>query len=354
MSTKSVGTQYDSLSIKISNAIPVIKAALNAKRVPMLWGSYGVGKTSIAKQIGLEMEYDSVIILSPSQDDIIDYKLPYLDEKNGEKVSAFALSERLPREGRHLLFIDEINTASMMLQPTLYSLTLEGSIGKYRMPNACGRIAAGNREADKCAANTMSAALKDRMAPHINIVPDSESWCSWAFQHNIRQEVIAFVKDMPEVLEKCDPSDPCGGCTPRSLESLSHLLNAGLPFTSEDVVIRGTIGAAMGAKFDGYLKLFRGKVDIESIIKNPDKAPLPEKGDVRYAICTALSYKLSELTDVSKKENSNLFKNIITYLSRLEKTYLIMTVMDAVKVNNKLKGCKYFIDLCLKYEEILI
>jgi len=356
MSIKKVGSQYDALSIKISDAIPVIKMSLEAGLNPMLWGSYGVGKTSIVGEIGKEMGFDEVIILHPSQDDIIDYKLPYLqdDEDSGEKVSAFALSSRLPRKGRCLVFVDEINTASMSLQPTLYSLILEGSIGSYKMPKECRRMAAGNRESDKCAANPMAAALKDRMCPHLNIVPDAESWCKWAFTKNIRPEIIAFVRELPHVLEQADPSDPSGGCTPRSLERLSRLLNAGIPQKSEQVVIRGTIGQAMGAEFDGYLNLFRGKIDMQEIINNPSKAPLPNRGDMRYAICSALSYHLGGLKDPKKKEQTKIFDNILTYLSRMDKTYKIVVMTDAIRVNPNLADHDLFKTFCLENVHLIV
>ena len=98
--------QYQAISYRIQQAKKAIELALQAGKVPMVWGSYGIGKTSIVRQIAEEQGYDSAIVITPSQDDVIDYKLPYVAEgeadENGQKIkmSAFAYSDRLPRSDR--------------------------------------------------------------------------------------------------------------------------------------------------------------------------------------------------------------------------------------------------------------
>lgn len=324
---------YQGIDLNISDAIPLIIHSLKVGLRPMIWGSYGVGKSSIVQKIAQVMGYDSCITIYPSQDDVLDYKLPYfVDTGDGKKKATFAISDRLPREGRHLIFVDEINTAQIQVQPTLYSLMLDGRISDYYLPEGCGRIAAGNREFDQCAANPMSAALKNRMAPHINITPDHKSWCSWAFTAGIRPEVISFIKDMPQNLEAADPDDPCGGATPRGLENLSKLLSENLPPHVEAQAIRGTIGFGPGQDFIGHLQIFRNSIDIEKILENPKKAPIPDKPSVVFAVATSLAYRLINLKP-NTPDGEKILQSILDYLVRLEASYCVWVVEEARTLN---------------------
>lgn len=320
---------YSGITVDPMKAAKIIGTCIKAGTTAMMWGKWGVGKTSIAYQVVEKMNpyFDSCIVINPSQDDVIDFKLPYVDEITVDEkkytASKFAVSERLPRKGRHLIFVDEINTATPAMQATLYSLILEGRIGSYKLPDGCIRIAAGNREEDGCAALPMSNALKDRLGVHMNIVPSEASWIKWATTRgNIVPEVVAFVRNMPTVLEgHCsnESGDPTGGCTPRSLEALSKMIGAG---TDEDIlhnVANGIIGQGAGAEFVGFLDIYKNNVDIDEIIKKPEKAPVPKKMDVLYAITSALGAKM----------NKDNIENIVVYLKRMDRRYMLMAMNDA-------------------------
>ena len=320
---------YTGITVDPIKAAKIIGTCIKAGTTAMMWGKWGVGKTSVAYQVAEKMHpyFDSCIVINPSQDDVIDFKLPFVDtiKVDGEDhtISRFAVSERLPRKGRHLIFVDEINTATPAMQATLYSLILEGRIGSYKLPAGCIRIAAGNREEDGCAALPMSNALKDRLGVHMNLVPSEQAWVKWATTSGkIVPEVLAFVRNNPTVLEgHCtnESGDPTGGCTPRSLEALSKMIGAG---TDDDIlqnVANGIIGQGAGAEFVGFLDIYKNNVDIEEIINNPSKASVPKKIDVLYAITSALGSKMA----------ADNIENIVTYLKRLDRRYMIMAMNDA-------------------------
>ena len=229
-----VDQEYAHLNVSFQEATTLFKLASAANLPIMLYGSPGVGKTSLPRQIYRELGYDSCIVFTPSQDDVIDWKLPYLDittytEKENtitEKIAKFAVSERLPRTGRHIICIDEINTASMSLQPTLYSLVLERRVGDFVLPPGNMVCATGNRESDNAAAQPMSTALKDRLAIACNLVPEVNEWCNWAAVNQIHPSVVGFVRSHPGALHGINHEDVVAGCTPRSLEQLSRAIIA--------------------------------------------------------------------------------------------------------------------------------
>lgn len=331
---------YAGITVDPMKAAKIIGTAIKANTTCMMWGKWGVGKTSVAYQVAEKMHpyFDSCIVINPSQDDVIDFKLPYVDtinlDGNSHTISRFAVSERLPMSGRHLIFVDEINTASPAMQATLYSLILEGRIGNYKLPKGCIRMAAGNREEDGCAALPMSNALKDRLGVHMNVVPSEASWIRWATTRgNIVPEVVAFVRNNPSVLEgHCtnESGDPTGGCTPRSLEFLSKMVGVGLDDDIRHVVTNGIIGQGAGAEFIGFLDIFKNNIDIENIIKHPEKAEVPSKIDVLYSVVSALGSKINE---------DNL-EDIVVYLKRLDRRYMIMAMNDAYNRDESIKKHK--------------
>lgn len=330
---------YSGITVDPMKAAKIIGTCIKANTTAMMWGKWGVGKTAVAYQVAEKMHpyFESCIVINPSQDDVIDFKLPYVDGiKIGDEthtISRFAMSERLPRSGRHLIFVDEINTATPAMQATLYSLILEGRIGSYKLPDGCVRIAAGNREEDGCAALPMSNALKDRLGVHMNVVPTESSWIKWATTRGkIVPEVVAFVRNMPSVLEgHCtnDSGDPTGGCTPRSLEALSKMIGAGTDDDILHVVANGIIGQGAGAEFIGFLEIYRNNVDIDNIINNPSKAEVPSKMDVLYSIASALGSKMN-------KENID---NIVVYLKRMDRRYMMMAMNDGYNRDEEIRNC---------------
>ena len=335
---------FTHLSCTLRDAVPLIICALKANQPAMLWGSYGIGKTDIANQIAKAMGFDSAIVICPSIEDIIDFKLPYLkDGDDGTKESSYAMSDRLPKSGRHLIIIDEINTASMDLQPALYSLVLARRLGNYVLPEECRIIATGNRESDRAAAQPMSTALKNRFGLHLNIIPDKDSWCQWAIRNDVAPELIAFVREYPSVLEGANPDDPCGGCTPRGLAKLSSMIKVGVPQDHETLVYQGSIGMAEGARLGGFMALCRKGIRVEEVLADPKKARVPEESHENFAI-------ISALTSAANKDN---LEKILTYGDRMAKSYAVVLMGDIKRRGDGLDKTATFAKAIVKYQGIL-
>lgn len=333
---------WTKLTVDTDDASTMLRIAQKVNKTVMLWGKPGIGKTSIVYQLGEELrktnpKFLDVVVINPSQTDIIDLKLPHLVKlENGEVVNKFAFSDMLPREGEGILFVDEINTAPESLQPTLYSLILEGRIGNYKLPPNWMRVAAGNREEDGCAAQPMSAALRDRLTVHMCVEPSERAWLSWAATHGIRPEIQAWVKNNPTVLVGHSKDDPTGGCTPRSLEGLSRMLDeferSNITGRLESILLNGSIGQGAASEFEGFLQIYRANVDIDNILKDPLGAPVYTKPDIAYSIAYSLSAKID-------KKN---FSTIMKYLDRMHKTYKVVCITTAQQRNPELERIPEF------------
>lgn len=327
---------WTKLSVSPQEAYGLLHMAVESHTTAMMWGSYGVGKTSVVNQLANALKSEKVhpdrrfegcITFNPSQTDIVDFKVPTVKacEKTGELLAHFAYNSQLPRKGKWILFVDEINTAPQSLQPTLYSLILEKRIGDFRLPDGCVCFAAGNREEDQCAAQPMSNALKDRMGIHMLVEPTSESWIPWAIKNRIRTDIQAWVSYCPgDSLRGHDKNDPTGGCTPRSLEALSKMMDTlerqnMLNTPMESIVMHGAIGQAAASTFAGFLKIYRSQISIDDIIKNPTKAAVPEALDRLYCVTYALAERMTP-------ENA---EQIFKYLYRLPPTYMVLAINTA-------------------------
>lgn len=329
---KSGRDPFEGIRVSNSQAMKILKLCIQAQQTAMLWGAPGIGKTTmiyeLAKKLGVEL-----CVLNPSQDDIIDLKLPYVSnglvkeetvdqialEDLEMKFSKFAYSERLPHGKKSaMIFVDELPTASVAMQSTLFSLILEGRIGGYRVPPGTLRFAAGNCEFHSSGANPVSLALKDRLMQHMYIIPNEEDFCAYGATHHFAPEILGFVRNFPQHLEGSDPDDPAGGCTPRSLEALSDKIKVGIPSDIASVVYNGTIGAQAGSDFAGFMELAMSEVDIPAIISNPDTAKIPDQPNVIFALISALACKVN-------KETAN---SIFRYANRLPPAYMATLVSD--------------------------
>ena len=78
----------------------------------------------------------------------------------------------------NILFLDEISAAPQSVQAAAYQITLDRSVGEYRLPENCIVIAAGNRVTDRSVAYSMPKALANRLC-HLEIRSDPGSWHDW-------------------------------------------------------------------------------------------------------------------------------------------------------------------------------
>lgn len=339
---------WNALTVDTETAYDLLLLSVEAGTTAMMWGQYGVGKTSIFHQlmkalmdekVPAEARFDGYIVINPSQIDIIDLKLPYVKtEETGDVVSRFAYSSILPRKGRWGLLVDEINTAPQSLQASLYNLILEGGIGDYRMPPGSIRFAAGNREEDACAAQPMSAALKDRLNLHMFVVPTAKCWGSWAVRNGIRSDLQAWVQSDPIVsLRGHNPEDPTGGSTPRKIEALSKKLNSldAKPFSAEkkkklqESILYGTIGQGAASQLTGFLDLYHNQISLDAILRDPENYKVPT-GPKAPSLIYCMTYGLAE------RMNTSNVGAAMTFLERISPSY-VQVALD-IAMNRKDSG----------------
>ena len=326
----------------------------------MIWGAPGIGKTQIIKQVAEKYDMNCItFILSVVPPDNI--LLPGVDPETGKQKSipsgALPLyyakgpgievrraeadvpgPDGKPRGG--ILFFDEISRAPKANLNMALSLLEDRQIEDWKIGDKWFIVAAGNRDFDDPDIPiNFSTALGGRF-DHINLVPDVESWASWA-KEQIDDEtgelifddvMIEFLKMNREIFYDLDPDVskeiyP----TPRTWDAAARSLyvgnkkakEKGKKLTYDDILTRVSlaVGKAAAAQYVGYLKLLDA-VDpktLRYVYTDPSKATLPKmvKGeyvsDVASVMITAIT-----LDKRGEKLTDKEFENVADYAIRLD------------------------------------
>ncbi len=256
----------------------------NLKISTMIWGPPGIGKSSIVAQIARDHKIDFVDVrlsqLAPT-----DLRgLPVAE--NG--ISKWYPPEFLPRSGKGILFLDELNMAPPAMQGVAQQLILDRRVGSYVVPDGWYVWAAGNRKEDRAAVFDMPAPLANRFL-HLQVQPDFESFKAYALSTEVHEQIIAFLSFRPTLLHKLDPQQPAWP-SPRSWEMASYLHKA-------DLEIAPAVGMETAAEFATFVKVYETLPDLERIFKGQgDGIPFPSEPSVRYATTIGLAIRASDVT----------------------------------------------------------
>jgi MoxR-like ATPase len=254
----------------------------NIKISTMIWGAPGIGKSSIVAQLAQEHNINFVDVrlsqLAPT-----DLRgLPVAEDG----ISTWYPPEFLPREGKGILFMDELNMAPPALQGVAQQLILDRRVGSYVVPENWYVWAAGNRKEDRAAVFDMPAPLANRFL-HLQVEVDFDSFKTYALEKQVHEQIIAFLSFRSTLLHKLDPQQPAW-CSPRSWVMASDLHYGKLDIAS-------AIGTGAAAEFAAYITLYENLPNLEAILQgNGNAIAFPDEPSVRYATTTGLTVRATD------------------------------------------------------------
>ncbi|MDH5229719.1 MAG: MoxR family ATPase [Gammaproteobacteria bacterium] len=265
------------------------QSAVHGHHTPvMLWGPPGVGKSQLVAQVA-QRHTASMIDIRLSQLEPSDLRgIPFRDHKRVE----WAVPTMLPHEDIHgehgILFLDEITSAPPSISAAAYQLILDRRLGDYRVPPGWAIFAAGNRQGDRGVSYAMPAPLANRFS-HFEVETHLDDWALWAYENEIDERVIAFLRFRPEHLFEFDPAqNPIAFPTPRSWEFAHRALQK---FSDSPSLLNGAlqacVGPAAGIEINAFIDNLQDLPDIDAIIAG-EETSVPEKVDLQYAVATAL------------------------------------------------------------------
>src|SRR5262249_4968000 len=300
--------------MKASFICTALRSLVSARQPVFIWGGPGIGKSAVVRQLasalGVPLQDVRALLLDP-----VDLRgLPFLGSDGRSK---WATPEFLPRDGSGILFLDELNAAPAMVQASCYQLVLDRKLGEYTLPDGWGIVAAGNRDSDRAVTTRMPTPLRNRFV-HLEFEVDLQEWSEWAIQAGIRPEVIAFLRFRQELLSAFD-RDANAFPSPRSWEFVSRILETSPDQTIEHELFAGAVGAGAATEFSAFLGMFRELPNIDAILLNPHREPVPDNPAAQYAVASALARCASDVN----------FDRVCTYLDRMPTEFRVLSVRDA-------------------------
>ncbi len=241
----------------------------------MIWGAPGIGKSSVVQQVATETDSEFIDLrlsqLAPT--DLRGLPVPK------SEMSTWLPPEFLPRSGKGILFLDEINMAPPVMQGVAQQLILDRKVGSYTLPEDWHIWAAGNRKEDRASVYDMPAPLSNRFI-HLEVEISLPAFKQYAYHAKINEQIIGFISFKQNLLHKMDKNSSAWP-SPRSWEMSSHLLAAKLD-------ISPAIGEAAALEFNAYVEIAEQLPDIQKIIEGKEHPPFPPEPSLRYAIVTSV------------------------------------------------------------------
>jgi len=293
----------------------------------MIWGAPGVGKSQIIGQVA-EKHNVPLIDIRLSQMEPSDLRgIPF----RKEELVEWAVPAMLPDLERHgaegILFLDEITSAPPSVSAAAYQLILDRKLGQYEVPEGWAIFAAGNRQGDRGVTYTMPAPLANRFS-HFDFEIHLDDWVAWAYQHNIDDRIIAFVRFRPELLFDFDPAhNPVAFPSPRSWEFAHRALQK---FEHDQALRLGSfqacVGPAAGIELNAFITNLDQLPDIDAILRGEDVSA-PTEIDLQYAVASSLVGRA--IRAKGSDDATTTFGNILDYASVFnQKEMGVMLVSD--------------------------
>ncbi|MFF2568461.1 AAA family ATPase [Streptomyces sp. NPDC058084] len=291
--------QLEAMTLAVAADLPVL-----------LWGEPGIGKTAALTQLAEELDLPLTTVIASVHEPSDFSGLPIVGEdpaSQGVPLAPPDWAVRLVREGRGLLFLDELSTATPAVQAALLRLVLERRIGSLRLPSGVRIVAAANPRSSAADGWELSAPLANRFV-HLQWTHDHEVVVrglggTWpratlprldpdllpAAVDRARRAVCGLLTARPALVHRLPGTETRkGGAwpSPRSWDmTLSLIAFATAAGSSRDVLsmlVRGTVGDGPGLELLACLDRM-DLPDPEELLADPANAELPERGDRRQA-----------------------------------------------------------------------
>ena len=307
--------------MKAKNISKSLDKLITAQIPVFVWGSPGIGKSSIIKQIatdkGLEFVDLRLSLLDPT-----DLKgIPFFDQENNEAV--WASPNFLPKnpDSKGILFLDEINTAPPSVQASAYQLVLDRKVGDYELPSGWSIVAAGNHESDRGVVYRMPPPLANRFV-HLSMEVSFEDWKAWAYSNGIDSSIIAFLHYDESKLFEFDPSkNQKSFPTPRSWEYVHKILSSNIEPTLLMDIISGAVGSESAIAFMSFRKVMHRLPDIASLLKGDD-VEVEHDSQVLFALIAGM------ISNMKQEETKEKIDNALKFSLTLPKEFSVMLVKD--------------------------
>jgi len=184
-----------------------IKAKQDKRKTTVcIWGSKGIGKTDLVKQLAGTEVADRVIDIPIAQiEEMGDFHgLPiHKDTEDGRTVTVTAPPHWVPinPEEKTIVLIDDFNRADVRIIRGIMQLIQDHRTISWSLPALSSIVLTANpSDSDEgYLVTSLDPAILSRMA-HITMVPEFRSWLAWGENNDVDPRVLSFIARYNEQL----------------------------------------------------------------------------------------------------------------------------------------------------------
>lgn len=316
--------------------------------VPFLQSSPGLGKSSIMKAIARELNLKLIDhrLSTSAPEDLSG--LPRFDDDGYAYFAPFAgifpvVGTKLPiktpvKYDEHgkvlkpaeyydgwLVFLDEFNSATKLVQAAAYKLILDKQVGQFDLHENCLLACAGNLSTDRALVNPLGTAMQSRVI-HIEMVESFDEWLmDVALPQKYDSRVIAYLSQYPSKLMDFRPDhQEKTFCCPRTWEFVERLIRGKEVEKRKTGLYAGTITSGVAADFVEFTAVYATMPKVKDILDDPEGYMVPRDLSTKWATCASLLEHVDE---------DNLTK-LAVYINRFDLTFRVL-FFRSVMVNHK-------------------
>jgi len=304
----------------------VLKVVAKTENVVFIWGSPGIGKSSLCRQLANELKMELVHYDAPLLEPT-DLIIPWID-KETKSVKLLTI-DMIPQEKDDravLVLIDDLPHARPSQQIPLMELILDRRIGPNRIGKNVKFIVTGNEETDLAGTNSIISPVLNRML-HIYMAPDLEQWVD-IMGAEIEEDILAYLRAFPQNFFNKPTVDAKAFPTPRSWHMLSKSLK--VAEKKNDDLLRNlasaTVGSATAASFMAFIKYLKN-LNPRQIIEKAE-IPTDSARDKLYAVITSVAGFLKQQgVGYLTKFHNNVYK----FLQQLPAEFRVACMKELVR-----------------------
>lgn len=276
--------------------------------VPFVQSSPGMGKSSIMRSICKEQRLHLIDhrLSTSAPEDMSGLPEFYTCEITGIRKARFVpFGDLFPVVGTPLvkdtlgwmLFLDEANSGTKMVQAACYKLILDRMTGQIPLHERVAITMAGNLATDRAIVNQLSTAMQSRVV-HIEMEINHREWLEdVALTEKYDDRVIAFLNWKENYLMDFQPDhNEKTFCCPRTWEFVNRLITDQEVNDSRTQLLAGTITSGVAVEFVQFCQIYKDLITIDDVIRDPKGTHVPSGSDRRWAVVSHLMSKVDSKT----------------------------------------------------------
>lgn len=314
--------------MKIGAFVDFLEVALKNNRRILSVGAPGVGKTFSWREAAKRLGWDFRSLSCPTIDPTYIRGYPYRLNGSAAHAPFGVIHEVMATDKPTVLLFDDIGMATESVLKSVVEFIQFGSVDSHKLPNHVVIGAATNDVKHGAGVYGMIEPLKTRFHSIVEVETSIDDLMIYGMVNNWPDILLAYLRTKEDRVHDWKPSKSMhvDGACPRSWEYVAEWINHGV-WDSE--VLKGCVGPA-ALELIAFKDFLVDLPDLDDVIKDPEKARLPDNPSAQYFVTTALARKMS----------AKNFGPILKYTQRMRDMFTALCVRTAIRAESAKRKVK--------------